>query len=205
VSGAAPGIDRVAIGVLVSFLVAEAVLIFLPALPFQRRFSEGLIIPLAALAAAGVSRWPGVQIPLAAVVIALAALSTTRFAHDGTYLPQARWRAFGALTEEDVVLAGGLLSPRIPAFSSATVYAARPVETVHFPAKLKFREVFRRNPTSPDVWRELRSSGVNLVITDSADGTFDVPDSLLPTDCFQPAFRFGPLSAYRLRPGCPVP
>jgi hypothetical protein len=161
------------------------------------------VIPLAALAACGLTSLAAARRPLFAVVTAMALLGASRLGTTATYLPESDWHAFDRIGRDDVVLAGARLSAAIPAFSSGTVYVARPVETMHYAAKKEVRNNFAEEPTSPAL-EKLRAAGVNLIISDLEDPTFAIPAERFPPSCFDPAGSFESLRFYRPRLTCPV-
>ncbi len=189
--------------VLGAALVVDFVLVFTPFTPFQRRFSEGAIIPLAALAAYGLASKPQARRPLLVTVLVMAALGAGRLGTEARYLPESDWQAFAKIGRGDVVLAGDRLGPAIPAFSSGTVYVARSVETMHYGPKRDLRDAFAADPVSPAL-ADLRTAGVNLIVSDLDDPSFAVPPERFPPTCFQRIGAFGPLMLYRPLGTCPV-
>lgn len=195
---------RPGLGILLTALVVQFILILTPVTPFQRRFSEGAIIPLAALAACGLARLPRARLPLLGTVLALAVLGAGRLGNEALYLPESDWQAFDRIGRNDVVLAGDRLDAAIPAFSDGTVYVARVVETMHYRDKHAVRAAFAADPASPSAFETLRAAGVNLVITDRDDPTFAIPPERFPPACFSHVATVGPLTMYRPATTCPA-
>ena len=191
------------LGILLAALVIDFILVFAPITPFQRRFSEGVIIPLAALAACGLGSLPRARLPLLGTVLALAALGAGRLGNEALYLPESDWEAFDRIGPGDVVLAGDRLDAAIPAFSDGTVYVARVVETMHYRDKSAVRAAFAADPAS-SAFDTLRAAGVNLVISDRDDPTFAIPPERFPPACFPQVATVGPLTMYGLAATCPA-
>jgi hypothetical protein len=194
----------IAFQILIVATIVDLILMFSPVTPFQRRFSEGLVIPLAALAACGLALARRARLPLFGIVAALAAIGAVRLGADARYLPDADWHMFDRISQGDAVLAGDRLAPAIPAFSSGAVYVGRSVETMHFSTKRKLREAFLADPASSALFGRLRAEGINLIVSDLSDPTFAIPSGRLPASCFQPVAAFGPLTAYRPLASCPA-
>ncbi len=195
---------RPELGILLTALLVHFILVFAPVTPFQRRFSEGVIIPLAALAVCGLARLPRARLPLLGMVLALAVLGASRLGNEALYLPESDWQAFDRIGPGDVVLAGDRLDAAIPAFSDGTVYVARVVETMHYRDKNAVRAAFAADPASSSAFETLRAAGVNLVISDRDDPTFAIPPERFPPACFSQVATVGPLTMYRPATTCPA-
>jgi hypothetical protein len=196
-------VRRPGLGILLTALLVDFVLVFAPVTPFQRRFSEGAIIPLAALAACGIAAIPRARLALLGTVLAMAALGAGRLGTSARYLPRSDWQAFDRIGRSDVVLSGDRLGAAIPAFSDGTVYIARSVETMHYREKGELRAAFAADPVSP-AFDALRAAGVNLIVSDRDDPTFAVPPERFPPACFPRVATLGPLTMYRPAATCPV-
>jgi hypothetical protein len=197
-----PGIDVAAMGVLLVALTIWTTLIFLPVTPFQRRFSEGAIIPLAALAGLGLTSLVRREAFFLIPIVCCSIIGVGRIASEGEYVPNAYWSVFRQINQQDVVLAGDALASVLPAYSPGAAFVARTTETIHYADKDRIRRSFLDDPNSEGILARLSAGGVTLVLADSVDKDFDVPAGRLRTECYRPAFRFGSVTGYRLNAGC---
>jgi|GEM_PF-1074647 len=143
------------------------VLLYAP-IPFNRRFSEGIAVPLGILATVGLvfcyNRWAKtprskfVFILLAAVILAVALVPSNAFniwslfavhkTYKSTpfYLPQAEYESLKWLQEnsgpEDIVLSGHTDGFIIPAFTARRVYIGHDLQTANFYDKRPQMEKF---------------------------------------------------------------
>jgi hypothetical protein len=201
-SGPAPGVDLQAMGVLLLAGTIQMTLVLSSVTPFQRRFSEGVVIPLAALAGLGVTtllrREALVVVPIACCSL----IGAARIANQGEYLPNADWKVFHQIGERDVVLAGNDLASILPAYSPGTAFVARQTETLRYVDKDGLRKAFLADPNSRAVFDRLQAGGVTLVLADSSDEDFNLPAGTLSPGCYRAAFQLGTISGYRLQAGC---
>ena len=196
-------------GLLILWIVVQFGLIYLPLTIFRRRFSEGLIIPLAALAAFGLARLGRgtLALRLRQALLVLLLLGSVTIANVLSSTGQYLDRPYLSLLEEveatDVVLAGRLLSPSIPAFSPGTVHAARPVETLHYREKRRREALYAADPASPAARQWLLTAGITLVVEDDQDPTFSLRGLDDPrAACLEPFFQRPRLRAYRVQGQC---
>lgn len=195
---------------LVAWAGAHALLIYLPVTVFQRRFSEAMIVPLAGLAGAGLGlvggsdrAARGIRGALVAI-LAMGALSIAdTLGASGEYVPAAVDDLASLVERDEIVLAGHDVSAVLPAISDATVYVARPVETLHYRAK---REAVRRyagDPTSVASLRWLRGAGITVVVVRAGDPTFQPEGLDDPARTCLVRVRNSPdLPVYRVQVGC---
>lgn len=210
---------------LTTWLAVNAVLLYIP-FSLQRRFSQGLHIPLAILAAIGL-----VQIVLPAlrkrgfggrgirrvagalmivlfasnlmILVSLSADSTAR--RLPFFLPTDDFTALAWLNEHssprDTVLASPLIGNVIPGRAGNRVFLGHPMETIH--AEEKGREVrtFFKAGTSDQFRRDLLSAnGIVYLFYGPSErdlGGFN-PDS---AGYLKLVFRVGQVSLYRFLPG----
>jgi hypothetical protein len=201
-TGRASAVDSAAIGVLVLAGATQMTLVFSSVTPFQRRFSEGVVIPLAALAALGATKILRREILVVLPIGCCALIGAARLANKGEYLPDTVWGAFRQIKESDVVLAGDALASVLPAYSRGSAFVARSTETLRYFEKDDLRRSFLADPNSPAVFDQLRAGGVTLVLADSSDGQFDLQNRVLTPECYSHAFRVGTITGYRLQARC---
>lgn len=188
------------------WLSVQGALVFLPVTVFERRFSEGIVIPAALFAGAGAG-WL-LREQRAALRWALCALLV---------LPSVSlaWQAGGrslsvdpamdelarSLGASDVVLAGTDLSWKLPALSDATTYLGRTVETLHYREKRAAAQAYVADPTSPRAQRWLSGSGITAIALDARDETLPQPPAAAAA-CFVEV-AYGPhLRVLRPVAGC---
>jgi hypothetical protein len=196
------GVDPAAMGLLCAFAAILVFLIITPRTPFQRRFSEGLVIPLAAVASVSLSSMARVRQRMLPTVLAAAAFAgLIRVSGHGVYLPASHQAVFDRIGPSDVVLAGDLLGQIIPAFSDGTVYMGRPTETLRFQDKVAVRRAFA-SAASPEAIGQLRAAGVTLILIDTTDDSFRLGAPEPREPCLHELFRVGTVTGFRLRELC---
>jgi hypothetical protein len=192
----------------------QGALIFLPFTPFQRRFSEGLIIPLSGLAAFGFARLAPSDIGLrsrlrlrlrgliVAILVAGSCITVLRAGRAAEYRPTALTPLFDQIHMEDVVLAGDTLSEELPAFSSGTVFLGRTTETLRYGEKLALRQELIEHPQSLAAITALVRAGVNLILVDDGDSTFSADLGFFEGRCQERSFRVGAVRGFRISRPC---
>ena len=198
------------LAVLVLWVALQGILSLADVLPFQRRFSEGLIVPVAAIAAVAVVEILHIRIPLARAAAALVAAilvigvagAVSRTANSASYIGDGSWQALQQVSASDVVLAGDRLAELIPAFSDGTVYLGRRVETIRWRAKNAFRARVASKPAEPEHLVELERRGINMVVVDVADPTFPLDPRSAAGSCLHQAFQFSGVVGFRV--ACPA-
>jgi hypothetical protein len=193
--------------VLVAWLVCQFPLVDLESLPFQRRFAEGLLFPLAGLAGIAVSRLARMRRAARApaivtgLVAALAILAVGHLSAYGQVLPDDTDAALARIRRGEVVLAGDQMSAVLPGLTSGSVYLGRQVETVAWSRKVDERARFAADPTSIRSIEWLRRTGVTTLIVDGTDPTFDPARELRPP-CYEQRARLGSVTLYGFAPHC---
>ncbi|HEX2701095.1 MAG TPA: hypothetical protein VHM89_12910 [Acidimicrobiales bacterium] len=194
---------------LLAWVAVQFFFVYAPFTVFQRRFSEGLVVPVAGMAGAGASLISGadgvgraLRVGLVATfAVGAIAISRTLWAL-GDYVPEDVVGLWATIDRSDVVLAGKELSPQVPAHSDGTSFVARPLETIHYQAKLDAAHRYAANPTSPESRSWLQSAGITTVVVMPDDGSFLPIDLDDPATCLRPVFRRPSLVAYRVQPEC---
>ncbi|MGI8685587.1 MAG: hypothetical protein ACR2MO_10960 [Acidimicrobiales bacterium] len=195
---------------LLGWAVAQSACIYLSFTPFQRRFSEGLIVPVAGLAGAGAALIRGSDLAGRAIrggivaVLVVGALSIADgLGASGEYVSSDLAALAATVRSSDVVLAGHRVSAVLPAISDGTSHAGRPVETLHYLAKRDGATRYALRPTAAAARRWLASQGITLVVVNRKDRSF-LPQGLddPAQACLTPAFERGDLVAYRVQAGC---
>lgn len=195
----------------VVWTVVQLALVYSSVTVFQRRFVEGLVVPVAALAAVGLTapQFRRSARGATAAVVALLMLGSMTMSRavgqTGQYVEDRYADLWSLVHSTDVVLAGNEVSSMLPAFTSGTVYAARIVETLHSRVKARKRARYAESPTSDGAREWLRRSGITLVVVDDADGSF-LPRGLREPGaaCLEPVLRRPLLTAYRVQERCPA-
>jgi hypothetical protein len=194
--GARRTVPGIGLWVPVAWLVAQGALVFLPVTVFQRRFSEGIVIPAAAIAGAGTARLAGSwtrssKAALAGIVVASSLSLALLAGRRSLDVPADTDRAMSALHEDDVVLAGFDLSWQLPALSTATSYLGRSVETLHYEEKHAAAVAFLHDPRAEDSRRWLEGSGITAILVDRTDPSLPAPaaESCFSVTTYGPALR----------------
>jgi hypothetical protein len=205
----ARGRDRGGLALL-AWSVGTLVLVYVP-FALQRRFLTGLGLPLAMLAALGVSRWLAGR--LAALLVGFSALGnlfllliltfgTTAgrqqqpalFAR--LYMSQDEAAAMQWLltnAPDEVVLAAPRTGMLLPGWAGVRVFAGHPFETIDAKAKQAQAEACFRGELSPAEWQALREQyRIRYVFVGPAERALGNGLSTL-----EPIFRQGDVTIYR--------
>lgn len=197
---------------LFSWIGAQVLFMYLPYTVFQRRFSEGLILPLAAVAGAGAAvvlvrcRSSGTSWfrgGIVALLVLGAVLAVNSLGSSGQYVSDEVMELTSMVRSHDVVLAGDTLSALLPAISDGTAYAARPFETIQYGRKREEADRYAQNPSDDNSRQWLRREGITMVIVSDKDKSF-APQGLddSAAACLRVIFKGRDLKAYRSQPGC---
>lgn len=191
---------------------AQAAFMYLPYTVFQRRFSEGLILPIAAAAGAGAalvcgqsSRTRVFRLCILSI-LGIGAWWTTNFMGSlGQYVSDETAELLGTVERGDIVLAGNTLSALLPAISDGTAYAARHHETIQYERKREHARRWAQNPADEGSRLWLHREGITMVIVARDDESF-APASLDDPSgtCLRTVFTGRQLKAYRPQPQCLV-
>lgn len=201
-----------ALPVILLWIVVQGTLVVSAVTPFQRRFIEGMIVPVAVVSALGadllLQRLRSIRrqtLVIGTALILLGAVTAmVQSATSATYLEGHYRQAFDHITEDEVVLAGDTLAEQIPAFSDGTVYVGRYVETLHYHQKLAFRSAVTEAADARQLAARLQREGITLLIADETDGTFPLKIDGLDESCFPRLFSAGPVTAVRVA-ACATP
>ena len=203
---------------LLTWSMGTLVLVYAP-FALQRRFLTGLGLPLAMLAALGLSRWLLVRLPerpasrAAALVVGFSALGNlflllvlTFGALAGQrqpdlfarlYLSQDEAAAMGWLlanAPDEVVLAAPRTGMLLPGWAGVRVFAGHPFETIDAKTKQAQAEAFFRGELSPAGWQALRERyRIRAVFVGPAEQALG---SGRPSE-LEPVFRQGDVTIYR--------
>ncbi len=192
---------------LIAWLLAAAVLIYLPYLP-QRRFAQGIIVPLACLAALGIERlcWKaekGVIAFICRLLLYLVVICNVIIVTQQTTICLSQTQLVFCSREEleamawlesnsapnDTVLAGLRTGAFIPAAIGHRVFWGHWCETIHLEEKgREFRDFFERGTS--DEWRcyFLQRYGIRYLFygpQEKASGDFDPSQAPYLTKQFQ--------------------
>ena len=184
----------------------QGAMIFLPITVFQRRFSEGIVLPAALLAGAGAAwmlrdqRWSA-HLALSTLLIIPSALLLWQAGSSALYLDQPTTQLAASLGPDDVVLAGATLSWQLPAISAATSYLGRDVETLRHGEKRAAASRFLADPQSIASRRWLSDTGITAIVIDDRDSSMADPAAAGATCFTQTAFSVR-LRILRPIPGC---
>lgn len=184
----------------------QGALIFLPVTVFQRRFSEGIVLPAALLAAAGAA-WilrdqrRSAHLALSALLSIPSALLLWQAGLSALYLDQPTTQLAASLGSDDVVLAGKTLSWQLPAISAATSYLGRDVETLNYGEKRAAASRFLADPQSLASHRWLSDTGITAIAIDDRDSTMADP-AAGGAPCFTQTAFSDHLRILRPVPGC---
>lgn len=168
---------------IIAWALADCALLYAP-LPFQRRFSEGLQVPLAVLAAAGLHspallrlgeaahqrlRTAIISVGMAGILwLAGTAVLGAQALREPHYLRLDDGAALAWLAAEagrsDLVLASPTIGNLAPAWSAARVYWGHPFETPDQAAReAQVRRFYQADTPAPERCRLLQEGGVTLV------------------------------------------
>ena len=195
---------------LLAWIGAQLGFIYLPSAVFQRRFSEGLIVPIAGVAGVGAALIGGsaraarsVRGGLVAVLLLGVLTIGKNLGASGEYVPNELGDLAALVNRSDVVLAGAPVSAILPAISDGTAYAARLLETLQYAAKRSAATRYAVDPASAASRRWLAGEGITLVVVQAGDPSFALR-ALDDADaaCLETTFRRGDLTAYRVQPEC---
>ncbi|MBI5931380.1 MAG: hypothetical protein HY862_18880 [Chloroflexi bacterium] len=172
---------------LISWVLIVPILVYLP-INVQRRLAEGVLIPLAILAAAGLKLWTGLHLPkwhrarLAVVVVTslsslffLIGVFFSAFNHDTpVFEPVSQLAAFQWLDKqapnETVVLGAMETGNALPVYTNLRPFLGHGPETIY--SKRREREVsqFFRDEMTPDQRKALyRSVGIRYIFYSPAE------------------------------------
>lgn len=192
------------------WVALQFMLVYSPVTVFQRRYIEGLIVPVAGLAAWGVIHGfrrartvRTVQVVTAVFLAFGAAAGSAVLGLSGQYIEDRYVSLWEHVDRRDVVLAGHDVSSMLPAFSSGTAYIARPVETLRYEEKKRARARYASNPGDAAARQWLREAGITLVVVDRTDPSF-VPVGLrdLEAACLSPLREDHLLTIYAVSLQC---
>jgi hypothetical protein len=211
--------DRAALALVVWSGVTLA-LVYMP-LALQRRLIIGLGLPLAMLAALGLTRWVAARVPgqrarwlealtvgfsvmgtlFLLLVLTLGALGQSKppSLPGPLYLSQdevAGMRWLLANAPDEVVLAAPRTSMLLPGRAGVRVFYGHPYETIDAPVKEAQAERFFRGQMSAEEWQELESRySVGYVFFGPAERKMG-PNELLAQ--MEPTFHQGEVTIYRV-------
>ena len=206
---------------LVTWCVVTLVLVYMP-FDLQRRMLTGMVIPLAMLAAMGLSRWlfpilsAGRSRLVSVLAIGLSALGTlfllvvlTAGVFNRDYqsdlfarlylaqdeVPAMQWLLSHA--QDEIVLAAPRTGMLLPGRSGVRVFVGHPFETIDAEVKEAQAEAFFRGEMLNEEWQALREQyQIHYLFVGPAERAFgDGSDPLLET---APAFQQGEVTIYHL-------
>jgi hypothetical protein len=194
---------------LLAWSVGTLALVYAP-FALQRRFLTGLGLPLAMLAALGLSRWlAGRMAALAVGFSALGNLFLLLILTLGVLAGQKQPDSFARLylsqdeatamqwllvnAPDEVVLAAPRTALLLPGWAGVRVFAGHPFETIDAKAKEAQAEACFRGELSPAAWQALREQyHIRYVFVGPAERALGDGLSTL-----EPAFRQGDVTIYR--------
>ncbi len=187
-----------------TWLAAQGALVFLPVTVFQRRYSEGIVLPAALLASLGVARLLenrslALRIALACLLAGPSLSLAVRAGRNPLLVGRDTDELMSALSADDIVLAGFNLSWPLPALSPATAYLGRPVETLHYEEKRVAAASYMQEPGSDASRSWFAASGITALILDGNDPSLP---GLGPGACFTATSYGRDLQLLRPAPGC---
>lgn len=191
--------------------ILQTVLLFTPVPVFQRRFSEGLVVPIAAFAAFAVSQLAAsarpvlagmLRLSLGALLIAGPVLILQRLGSDGLYVSDDVIALAQTVESDDLVLSNDALSDILPAFSDVSVFTGRTVETLHYRQKRLSATHYAQDPTSRSSREWLLREGISVIVVDRRDLSF-APRALADRhSCVRSTFDRAYLGMYRVDRAC---
>lgn len=197
---------------LLAWMVVQFAFVYLPYTVFQRRFSEGLIVPVAGLAGAGAAELFRRSAPanralrdcVLGLLVVGAVLIVNLLGFSGEYVSDAVDDLAATVDANDLVLAGQTVSAVLPAVSDGAVVAARPVETLHYAEKRDAATRWAHDPSAEGARRWLGHERITMVAVLEADSSF-APEGLGDdpgSACLSRMFQRPGLVAYRVQPAC---
>ena len=214
-AGLLPAVRRArhdpAMATVLVWVAVVVLLIVTPTTLFQRRFAEGLVVGLAAVAALGLaalltrSDTPRtVALVVAGLLVLCGVAAAGRAGLAAHYIAGEQQELWRVVEPGDLVLAGDRVAYMLPAYSPGTVYLGRFVETLHRATKDAERDRYAGDARAEEARRWLRDRGITMVVVDEGDPSFrprgvDDPGPA----CLRVALRNRMITAYRVVPGCP--